>query len=131
METCYCAFCKCERRVHTKKHVCWTDVLSCIAMAALLTLVIWHKAEPRGILFISIFLGISEFFIQMRWRLALSCRYCGFDPILYKQSHQLAAEKVKKHLDRRRADPSFLLSSKPFSTMPIRKSSPPSVSTQV
>lgn len=110
----YCGFCGCQRNVYTKVHVGWTDVLSSALLAFLMTLVIWQKLDPRGFLFFACTLGLTEFAIQLRWRLSVSCQYCGFDPLLYKRSRPKAAEKVKEHLDRRRADPNYVLSTQPF-----------------
>ncbi len=114
IEKRYCGFCSCERNVYTKAHIAWTDVLSCALLASLLVFIVWQTLDPRGFIFFALFLGLSEFIIQLRWRLSVSCPYCGFDPLLYKRSRPAAAEKVKEHLDRRRNDPNFVLSTKPF-----------------
>jgi len=59
------------------------------------------------ILLISIFL--SELITHFRWRLALICRQCGFDPLIYKKNPLLAAAKVKAFLVHRKTNSSFLL----------------------
>jgi hypothetical protein len=110
----FCGFCGCKRNVYTKVHVGWTDVLSCAVLAFLLVLIFWQTPDPRGFLLFACLLGVFEFAIQIRWRLSVSCQYCGFDPLLYKRSRPKAAEKVKEHLDRRRADPNHVLSTQPF-----------------
>ncbi len=118
----YCAFCGCERNVYTKVHIGWTDVVSCAVLAFLLVLIFWQEPDPRGFMFFALLLGLGEFAIQLRWRLQLACPYCGFDPLLYKKSAPRAAARVKEHLDRRRADPHFVLSSKPFVNLRERAS---------
>jgi len=37
------------------------------------------------------------------------CRQCGFDPVLYIKDVDAASLKVREHLDRRKADPKYLL----------------------
>ena len=77
---------------------------------------VWHlQAIP--ILLISLFL--SELLLHFRWRLALICRQCGFDPLIYQKNHNKATLKVKAFLARRKADPSFLLA--PPIHLPKRK----------
>jgi hypothetical protein len=128
MEKRFCGFCKCERNFYSKSHVAWTDVVSSAALAAVLMLVIWQGFDPRVSIFFALFLGLAEFFILVRWRLTISCPYCGFDPVLYRRSPAKAALKVTTHLDRRRADPNYLLSSKPYSNLPRRKAPTPASS---
>jgi hypothetical protein len=121
VEKRFCGFCKCERNVYTKVHVAWTDVLGCAVLSTLLVLIIWQSFDPRGFLFFGLLLGIGEFLIQLRWRVSIACPYCGFDPVLYRRQPSRAAEQVKAHLDRRRADPNYILSSKPYANLPARK----------
>lgn len=66
----------------------------------------WHlQAIP--ILILSLFL--SEILLHFRWRLALNCRQCGFDPLIYQKNPERAAQKVKMYLQKRKSDPQFLL----------------------
>jgi hypothetical protein len=127
VEKRYCGFCSCRRNVYTKVHVGWTDVLSCFVLAVLLVFIFWQSLDPRGFLFFACLLGVSEFVIQLRWRISVSCPYCGFDPLLYKKSKLEAAAKVKGHLASRRADPNHILSNKPFVNLQKRTSRPRSI----
>lgn len=70
---------------------------------------LWSVFDPRVLVIFAIFLGITETFIQIRWRLSVSCKQCGFDPVLYVKEHDKAAEKVTAHLKKRRLDPKYLL----------------------
>ena len=69
----------------------------------------FQEFDPRVLLIFVVFLALSEVFVQIRWRLTMTCQYCGFDPILYLKDSQLAALKVRKHLDHRKEDPTALL----------------------
>ena len=106
---CYCAFCKTPHRVYKKKGIGAFH----LSISLLLTVSFmwgywgtWHlQAIP--ILLISLFL--SELLTHFRWRLALICRQCGFDPLIYKKNPRLAASKVKAYLVRRKTESGFLL----------------------
>lgn len=39
----------------------------------------------------------------------MTCRHCGFDPVLYLKDVNLAVEKVQRRLEARRTDPGSLL----------------------
>jgi hypothetical protein len=65
--------------------------------------------DPRGILIFIGFMVVTEIFLQVRWRLSLTCRFCGFDPILYSKDISAAVAKVQRRLDERKNDPSALL----------------------
>lgn len=52
----------------------------------------------------------GEIVVHFRWRLALTCPHCGFDPVTYKKNPQLAALRVKEHLEFRKNSPRALLS---------------------
>ena len=56
-----------------------------------------------------ILLAISEVFVQLRWRVSMTCTYCGFDPVLYLKNIDCAVAKFKKRLDERKSDPATLL----------------------
>ena len=70
---------------------------------------IWREFDPRVLVIFVVYLAIAEVFVQIRWRMALSCKQCGFDPVIYKKSATVAVEKVKDHLLRRKQDPRYLL----------------------
>jgi hypothetical protein len=69
----------------------------------------WGAFDPRVLVIFAMALGITETFIQIRWRLSISCKQCGFDPVLYLKDADKAAEKVNEHLKQRRLDPQYLL----------------------
>ncbi|HEX4924700.1 MAG TPA: hypothetical protein VFV50_11460 [Bdellovibrionales bacterium] len=100
----------------------WTDVVSCLVLGLLLTFIVWQNFDPRGLIFFGLLLGAAELIVQLRWRVSIACPYCGFDPVLYRKNSARAAEQVKQHLDRRRADPNYILSTKPFINLPVRRS---------
>ena len=61
--------------------------------------------------FFGFFISIvcAEIFVKVRFRLALQCRTCGFDPVVYIKNPQLACNDVKKVLERRKSDPTMIL----------------------
>lgn len=89
--------------------------------AFLLMIVTYRDFDPRAVLFFVFGLMVAEFFIQLRWRMGVLCPHCGFDPVLYKKSPEKAAERVRRHLERRKNDPRSLL--RPPLQLPYRKAS--------
>ncbi|MCB0347826.1 MAG: hypothetical protein KDD37_03280, partial [Bdellovibrionales bacterium] len=65
--------------------------------------------------------GIVEVFSNIRWRVSIVCQYCGFDPVLYIKSPEMAAEKVKNFMLDRKNSANFLLSTKQYERLPRRK----------
>ena len=125
---CYCAFCKSPRTVYTEKsvrprHVFWSFLFSLAT-----SFIIWRDWNPKSLLFFVVALMVSEVFVKIRWRMHMTCRECGFDPVLYMKKPQQAAEQVKNFLDRRARDPAYLLR-RPLS-LPVRRSPPPKTSQQ-
>lgn len=102
---CFCAFCRSERVVYRKKHISFFDGALAAAASFLLGFIVWQDIDPRVLMFFAFGLGFAELFIQVRWRLSISCPHCGFDPVLYKRNKDLAAERVKAFLELRREDP--------------------------
>lgn len=105
---CYCAFCRNVRNVYRKKHVNVVDILVALIISTLLMFVVWQRVNPMAALFVVAFICLNETLIQLRWRLNISCKYCGFDPVLYVQNPEKAAEKVKAFLARRRQSPDII-----------------------
>ncbi len=62
-----------------------------------------------------------EIFSNLRWRLAIVCKYCGFDPVVYLKNPEMAAEKVKNFMLDRKNSANFLLSTKQYEQIPRRK----------
>jgi hypothetical protein len=114
---CFCAFCKSERTIFTKRRSSLSNVVASGLAAALLMMAFWQTFDPRVILIFVVFLAAAETFVQIRWRLNIVCKHCGFDPVLYLKDAGQAAEKVKVFLARRKADPASLL--KPALKIPV------------
>lgn len=108
-QDCYCAFCRSERQVYTKRNIRVTDILGSALGAGVAMMAIWQEFDPRVMLIFVLFLAIAETFVQVRWRLTITCPLCGFDPVLYLKDSTRAVEKVKIRLDKRKMDPSSLL----------------------
>ncbi len=70
--------------------------------------------DPRALVLFGLFIGAGEVFTYLRWRMSMSCKYCGFDPVLYKSSPARAREKVKAFYESRIGTPEFLLSKSPL-----------------
>ena len=109
LEPCFCAFCRKERRVYSQKNIDFTDFLVTGVASISLTFVIWQELNPKGFLLWIPIVLLTAVSIHLRWRLTLPCPHCGFDPVLYTRDRHLAAERVKRFLQRRRLDPSYLL----------------------
>ncbi len=106
---CYCAFCKSERVVYTKRRINIFNVVAAVLASGLTMLAIWQHFDPRVMLFLVAYLALAETFVQIRWRLNIVCRFCGFDPVLYLKDSTKAADKVKITLEKREKDPASLL----------------------
>lgn len=106
---CYCAFCRLPKRIYGQKSVSMATVLVCLLLAIPMSHYIFGEFNPAILIFFLMFLGVAEATLQVRWRLSLNCKHCGFDPLLYTKAPSLAARKVKSHLERRKNDPSALL----------------------
>jgi hypothetical protein len=107
---CYCAFCRSPRKVYLKKNIGLMDILGAALGSAVAMLAIFQEFDPRALLIFVAFLAVAETFVQIRWRLMMVCRHCGFDPVLYLKDSSVAAAKVKMRLERRKEDPATLLS---------------------
>lgn len=106
---CFCAFCKTPRRIYNKKRMGVLNLLLAALSTWVFMMVVWKQFDPKAIIVFAFFLLLAEVFIQMRWRMSLSCRHCGFDPVLYLKDTTKAVEKVKLHLEKRKQDPKHLL----------------------
>jgi len=78
-------------------------------VAIVISLYAFGEIDPRLGLFFITGLFISEMFMQLRWRMALACRQCGFDPIIYKKNPSDAVKIVKSHLEKRQQSASLAL----------------------
>lgn len=107
-EKFFCAFCRSPRRVSLKKNVTFVEAFYCGFASVLLSLLFWQTFDPRIVLIFGILVAVTEFILQMRWRLSITCPYCGFDPVLYKKNKTQTAERIRSHLERRKKDPQAL-----------------------
>lgn len=108
-KSCYCAFCKVERKVYRFKHLSIVDVLGLILLGVSVTYAVYKTLDPRGLYFIAIFLMVGEAFAQAKWRTSMVCRNCGFDPVIYIRSPEQAGLKIRAFLDTRSESPAHLL----------------------
>lgn len=95
---CFCAFCKTPRRVPKTKHVGLVHIVLAAGLSFFSIYFTNGSVEGKMLLFFVCLLGLIEVTVQMRWRLAITCQKCGFDPVLYVRSREKAAEKVKMHM---------------------------------
>ncbi len=113
-DPCFCAFCRSPRKVIGKKHIGPTNVLGAIMLSTGISFVLWSEPDPRALMILTLFLMICEFFVYWRWRANLVCRFCGFDPIVYKRSPAEAAQMVRQFFDTRVGTPEFQMSRSPL-----------------
>lgn len=120
---CYCAFCKTPRQIYRKKSISFMNVLGSALASVVVMFALWQEFDPRVTVIFVICLALSEVFVKLRWRLAVVCRVCGFDPVMYLKDPERAAGKVKEQLELRRQDPKYLLA-KPLNlpAIPAEKS---------
>ena len=111
---CYCAFCKTERKVYSKKHVDLTNVLGASFLATSLSYLYWGELDPRGLMLFGVLILVAEVFVYSRWRSSLVCKMCGFDPIMYKRSPQEASKAVREFFTDNAHKPGFQLSRSPL-----------------
>lgn len=102
---CFCAFCRLPRKVYHKTRLNWMDAAGAACAAILLMWIIWQSLDFRVFLLFVFLLGLADLVITFKRRLALVCPYCGFDPSLYLRSHEKAAEKVKRFIQKKSQDP--------------------------
>jgi len=108
-KSCYCAFCKVERKVYTSKHLRLIDILGLVMLGITFTYVIFRSLDPRGLFIVATLMVVSEIFMQTKWRTSMICRNCGFDPVVYVRSPEQAGLKIKAFLDRRAEAPEHIL----------------------
>lgn len=108
-KACFCAFCKNARKVYSSKHMSMTGIVGLVILSYVLTHVIWHQPDIRGLVILGTLLMVSEISVQLRWRQSLLCQHCGFDPILYMRNPQQAAVKIQDYMKTRSEKPEFLL----------------------
>lgn len=102
---CFCAFCKNERIVYTKRSVGIIAIVGALLGSMVLMTLVFQEFDPKFLIFFVILLAIAEIFVQLRWRVTIVCRHCGFDPVLYVKDTKKAVDKVKAKLAARKIDP--------------------------
>ena len=107
--SCYCAFCKTPRKVYKHKNLSYIEVLGLIFLSVVFTFVVYKSFDPRGLVIVGALLLMGEIFTQVKWRSAMVCQNCGFDPILYLRDHEAAGLKIKAFLEKRSTSPAHLL----------------------
>ena len=119
----YCAFCKTPRKMERKKRIGFADILACALGSLVLMGFVFQDWDASAVLFFIAFLAVAEMFIQLRWRMGVVCKSCGFDPVLYVKSPDQAATRVNAFLLAKKDDPMSLLTA-PL-VLPKRKRPPP------
>lgn len=120
---CFCAFCKTSRKIYTRKHLSLAGIVGLVVLSYIMTYAIWHQPDLRGLVILAALLMGAEGATQLRWRQSVVCQNCGFDPVVYLKSPELAGQKITKFLKIRSESPEFLL--KPALNLPVRRTLPP------
>lgn len=119
IKECYCAFCKSPRKINMQKHVQAFEISLSLVGSLLLMLFFFQSFNSKVFVLFGILLSVFEFFVQMKYRLQMACKQCGFDPLLYLKSKEKACAMVKAHLENRKNDPDVFMSSKPALDLPV------------
>ena len=118
-KSCYCAFCKVERKVYANKHLTLVSIIGLVLLGLVMTLTVFKTLDPRGLAIVGTLLIIAEIFSQTKWRTSMICRNCGFDPVVYVRNPEQAGLKIKAFLEMRKDSPDFLL--RPPVVLPVKK----------
>lgn len=110
----FCAFCRSPRKIYAKKHVGPTNVLGLLMVSLAISEAAWEGPDPRVVVLFSVLIASAEVFIYLRWRAALACRLCGFDPVIYKKSPAQASEMVNAFFRAQSENPGFWLTKSPL-----------------
>lgn len=100
--------------MYVKKHVDLTNVVGILLVTGTATHVMWGGPDPRGLVLFMSLIVIGEMFIYLRWRAAIICRMCGFDPVVYKKSPERAARGVNQFFKAQAENPQFWMSKSPL-----------------
>jgi hypothetical protein len=105
--------------VYTSKHLAIPAIIGLVVLSYVMTYAIWHQPDPRGLVIMASLLMIGETAAQLRWRQAIVCQHCGFDPVVYMKNPELAGQKIKQFIKLRAEKPEYLL--KPALNLPVRR----------
>ncbi len=108
-----CAFCKLDHRVYLKKEVSVFDAALLMAVAGLMAFAVWGGPDLRSLLIFMSLAFVLQVFLRMRYRESVKCPHCGFDPILYHENNEEAAQRVKAFLEQRKNNPEYMLRPQP------------------
>lgn len=118
---CYCAFCRSPRRRPPQRRISLWNLLGLLGLAMLVNGLIAHEVDGRSLLLFVSFLFIAEWLLQLRWRVSLVCKECGFDPVIYLREPGRAAENVRAHLEARSRSPMSLFRKNAKLALPRRR----------
>lgn len=105
----FCAFCRSPHWHYRHRSLGLFHITMSLLASVVISLYAFGEIDPRLGLFFIVGLFLSEIFTQLRWRMALACRQCGFDPIIYKRNPSEAVKIVKSHLEKRQQSASLAL----------------------
>lgn len=91
-----------------------TNVLATALLSGVLSMAVYGEMDPRALLFFCLVIVLKEMFIFFRWRVAVVCKLCGFDPVLYKRSPARASARVREFFTEQVRNPSFQLTKSPL-----------------
>lgn len=80
-----------------------------VLLSYVMTYAIWHQPDIRGLIIMGTLLMVGESATQLRWRQSMVCQHCGFDPVIYVRSPELAGAKIKDFMKQRSERPEYLL----------------------
>jgi hypothetical protein len=98
-------------------------IVGMVVLSYVMTYVIWQQPDIRGLVILAALIMSAEGATQLRWRQSVVCQNCGFDPVVYMKSPELAGMKITEFLKIRSESPEFLL--KPALNLASRRTSPP------
>lgn len=84
-------------------------IVGMVVLSYVMTYAIWHQPDIRGLVILGTLLMVGETATQLRWRQSMVCQHCGFDPVIYVRSPELAGAKIKEFMKIRSERPEFLL----------------------
>lgn len=111
---CYCAHCKSARYISAQRHVSWINVLQSFVLSAAISFLLWQDVHPFSVIFALVFLVFAEVGIRMKMRAEFICKKCGFDPVLYKKSPEMAKLKVQEFFQKNIMEPDVPLIDSPL-----------------
>mgnify|MGYP001563436986 CR=1 FL=1 len=116
---CFCAFCREKRKINLKKSISLVNIIQAAAISYLIMMALWWELDARVFFIFAVCLSVIEILILVRWRFAVICPNCGFDPVLYLKSPEQVVTKVQAHLKRYDDNPKSSLSPSPRRNLPV------------